>query len=393
MVERLPWAQEVVGSNPATLTLRPHEPLARAGGSFVSARGFAVRRLASIQTVNAVEPIPNADAIERVRVLGWWVVCKKGDFKPGDAVVYCEIDSLLPEVPDFEFLRKSCFRPAIVQGGQEVQRAGFRIKTVRLRGQVSQGICFPQNVLPAGSPTEIGTDVTEVLGIIKHDPPPPVGMSGRVKGPFPGFIPKTDETRVQLLEAVLLRNRGRTFRVTEKLDGSSLTAFWRDGAFGVCSRNLLLDETDESHAFVKLAQQLELPARLARVREKHGFDLAIQGEAIGPGIQGNRYARKGIELHLFTLFDISAHRTASHEEAKELVAELGLTAVPDLGTLTLNHGVDELVEFSVGPSVLNPKVPREGIVLRPPTEEIDPDLGGRLSFKVINPQFLLKFDE
>lgn len=352
-----------------------------------------MRKLASIQTVNAVEPIPGADAIEKVRVLGWWVVCKKGDFRPGDAVVYCEIDSLLPERPEFEFLRKSCFRPAIVQGGQEVQRAGFRIKTVRLRGQVSQGICFPLTILPEATSADVGTDVTDALGIIKYEPPPSLGMSGRVKGSFPGFIPKTDETRVQVLEGVLLRNRGRTFRVTEKLDGSSFTAFHREGAFGLCSRNLLLDETDESHAFVALARRLELPAKLAAVRDRHGFDLAIQGEVIGPGVQGNRYARTGFELHLFTLFDITAYRTLGFDESNALVAELGLTAVPDLGTLTLEHGVDALVEFSVGPSVLNPTVPREGVVLRPPTEEIDPDLGGRLSFKVINPQFLLKFDE
>ena len=352
-----------------------------------------MRKLASIQAVNAVEPIPNADAIERVRVLGWWVVCKKGEFQPGDPVVYCEIDCLLPELPPFEFLRKSCFKPVIVQGGQEVQRAGFRIKTVRLRGQVSQGICFPLGILPSGMPTEVGTDVTDALGIIKHDPPLPASLSGKVKGPFPGFIPKTDETRVQVLEGVLLRNRGRTFHVTEKLDGSSFTAFWRDGAFGVCSRNLLLDEADESHGFVKLALRLDLPAKLAGVRERHGFDLAIQGEAIGPGIQGNRYARKEIELRVFTLFDISGHRLLSRDESLALVAELGLSAVPDLGTLELDHGVDELVEYAAGPSVLNPLVPREGVVLRPPTEEIDPDLGGRLSFKVINPQFLLKFDE
>ena len=122
-----------------------------------------MRKLASIQAVNAVEPIPNADAIERVRVLGWWVVCKKGEFQPGDPVVYCEIDSLLLELPPFEFLRKSCYKPAIVQGGQEIQRAGFRIKTVRLRGQVSQGICFPLGILPPGTPTEIGSDVTDAL--------------------------------------------------------------------------------------------------------------------------------------------------------------------------------------------------------------------------------------
>ena len=71
-----------------------------------------MRKLASIQTVNAVEPIPNADAIEKIRVLGWWVVVKKGEHQPGDKLVYCEIDSLLPERPEFEFLRASSFKPA-----------------------------------------------------------------------------------------------------------------------------------------------------------------------------------------------------------------------------------------------------------------------------------------
>jgi RNA ligase (TIGR02306 family) len=127
-----------------------------------------MRKLASIQTVTLTEPIPNADAIERVKILGWWVVAKKGEFRPGDRVVYCEIDSLMPERSEFEFLRTSCFKPAIVEGDVVIQRAGFRIKTIKLRGQVSQGICFPMSILPADGPTEIGDDVTESLGIIKY---------------------------------------------------------------------------------------------------------------------------------------------------------------------------------------------------------------------------------
>ena len=130
-----------------------------------------MRHLASIQAVNAVEPIPNADAIERVRILGWWVVAKKGELKIGDKVVYCEIDSLLPERPEFEFLRASSFKPA-----RDGMPAGFRIKTVKLRGQVSQGICFPLSILPTGSPTDDGADVTEILGVNKWEPPVPVGM-------------------------------------------------------------------------------------------------------------------------------------------------------------------------------------------------------------------------
>lgn len=352
-----------------------------------------MRKLASVQTVNAVEPIPNADAIERVRVLGWWVVAKKGEYAVGDRIVYCEIDSLLPERPEFEFLRKSCFKAAIVQGGTVFQRAGFRIKTIRLRGQVSQGICFSLAVLPPGTPTDDGTDVTDALGVIKHDPPPPAGMAGRVKGSFPGFLSKTDETRVQVLEGALARHRGKVFRVTEKLDGSSFTAFLRDGVFGVCSRNLLLDETDESHLFIRLAKRLELGVTLVRLRDKYGFDPAIQGEVIGPGIQANKYALREVELRVFNLFDISAGRLVDADRALELCREFRLVPVPQLESITLAHGVDDLIRLAEGVSVLNPKVQREGIVLRPNIEERDEDVGGRLSFKAINPQFLLKYDE
>ena len=119
-----------------------------------------MRKLASIQTVNAAGPISNADAIEKIRVLGWWVVVKKGEFKPGDRLVYCEIDSLLPERPEFEFLRPNCFKNAVTDAsGTVIQPAGFRIKTVKLRGQVSQGICFPLSILPEGAPIGEDTDV------------------------------------------------------------------------------------------------------------------------------------------------------------------------------------------------------------------------------------------
>ena len=352
-----------------------------------------MRKLASIQEVNAVEPIAGADAIDRVRVLGWWVVAKKGEHAPGERVVYCEIDSLLPERPEFEFLRKGCFPPAVVQGGREVQRAGLRVKTVRLRGQVSQGICFPLAILPPGTPTEVGTDVTDALGVIKFDPPPPANLAGRVKGNFPSFIPKTDETRVQVLEGVIARHRGTTLRVTEKLDGSSFTAFVRDGEFGVCSRNLLLDETDEAHLFVQIVVRFEIAAALVRMREKYGFDPAVQGEVIGPGVQGNKYALGEQELRVFNLYDISSSRLVDADRSAELLREAGFKMVPDLGPVELNHSVDELVRLSQGVSVLNPKVQREGVVLRPNAEVFDPDLGGRLSFKAINPAFLLKYDE
>jgi RNA ligase (TIGR02306 family) len=353
-----------------------------------------MRKLASIQTVNTVEPIPNADVIEKIRVLGWWVVVKKGAHTPGEKVVYCEIDSLLPERPEFEFLRSSSFKAAQTDPeGAVILPAGFRIKTVKLRGQVSQGICFPLSILPPGIPTEEGADVTELLGVRKWEPPVPIGMGGKVKGGFPGFLPKTDETRVQVLEPVLQRHRGKTFYVTEKLDGTSFTAFVRQGEFGICSRNQWMDEADESNILVRLARTLKLEEKLRQAGGRLGHGLAIQAEVIGPGIQKNKYGLKAVTLRVFNVLNVDAYRLLDHAVMLEVIVDLGLESVPQLGTMVLNHTVDELIAFSEGPSVLNPQVQREGVVLRPLVEEHDEDIGGRLSFKAINPRFLLKYDE
>jgi len=353
-----------------------------------------MRKLASIQLINSVEAIPNAEAIEKIRVLGWWVVVKKNEFQPGEPVVYCEIDSLLPERAEFEFLRPSSFKPAQTDAaGALVLRAGFRIKTIKLRGQISQGICFPLSILPSDAPRDIGADVSEWLEVIKWEPPAPIGMGGRVKGGFPGFLPKTDETRIQVLEPLLERYRGCEFSVTEKLDGTSMTAFVRQGEFGLCSRNLWLDETDESNVLVRVARSLNLESKLRAARERLGHDLALQAEVIGPGIQKNRYALPAVTLRVFNLLNVDTYRLLDREAMLQELKTLELEPVPHLGTLTLQHTIDELIAYADGTSVLRPQVPREGIVLRPFVETYDDILGGRLSFKVINPKFLLKFDE
>ena len=142
-----------------------------------------------------------------------WVVVKKAEHQVGEKVVYCEIDSLLPERPEFEFLQASSFKPAQTDSlcSSHTCRPDSGSRAVRLRGQVSQGICFPLSILPHETPADLGVDVTEMLGILKWEPPPPVGMGGKVKGSFPGFLPKTDEIRVQVLETALERHRGKTF--------------------------------------------------------------------------------------------------------------------------------------------------------------------------------------
>ena len=198
---------------------------------------------------------------------------------------------------------------------------------------------------------------------------------------------------MQILEPVLERNRGRTFYVTEKLDGTSFTAFVRQGEFGICSRNLWMDETDESNVLVRVSKELRLEDKLREARERLGFDLAIQAEVIGPGIQKNKYALQAVTLRVFNVLNVEIYKLLDHAESLALLAEMRIEPVPQLGTLVLDHTVDQLVAFSEGTSLLNPKIQREGVVLRPLTEEYDEDIGGRLSFKAINPKFLLKYDE
>ncbi len=199
------------------------------------------------------------------------------------------------------------------------------------------------SILPPGTPADDGADVTAALGVRKWEPPAPAGLAGRVKGPFPGFLSKTDETRVQVLEAVPARHRGRSFVVTEKLDDTSFTAFRRAGEFGVCSRNLWLDETDETNGFVRLARVLTLDDRLRALRDRLGADVAVQAEVIGPGVQKNKYALKEVMLRVFSVLDLDASRLVDHAAVLGALAAVGLSPVPQLGALALDHTVDQLV--------------------------------------------------
>ncbi|MDJ1505132.1 RNA ligase (ATP) [Xanthocytophaga agilis] len=329
-----------------------------------------MRKLASIQRIKNLEPIPEADAIEKATVLGWQLVVKKGEFAVGDLCVYCEIDSLLPEKPEFEFLKAR----------------GMRIRTVRLRGQVSQGICFPLHILPKDTPITEDLDVTDILGIIKYEPPVPAQLAGIAKGLFPSFIPKTDETRVQVLQELLDACQGDTCYVTEKLDGSSVTYYLRNGEFGVCSRNLELFETPDNSLW-KVARTLKIEEKL---RSLNG-NFALQGEIIGEGIQGNLYKLKGQTVQFFNVFDIDQYKYLDFEGFQKTITQLGLTPVPVLETdFALSNDIQALVEKSKAKSVLNPAVWREGIVIRPLTEKVG--TLGRVSFKAINPEFLLKYE-
>ena len=314
------------------------------------------RKLASIRKISDLSPIEGADKIEVATIDGWKVVVAKDvNHKVGDLVVYCEVDSFLPIREEFEFLRKSSHKK---MGDQE----GFRLKTIRLRGQLSQGLILPIHILPFGEAFHEGQDVTEVLGIVKYEPPVPAELAGKVKGLFPSFLRKTDEERVQNLtsEYEEYRTSDHKFYVTEKLDGSSATFYLRNGEFGVCSRNLELLET-EGNTFWKVARELNLENKMKSL----GKNISIQAELIGESVQGNPYKIKGQTIRCFNLYNIDTQEYSSLTEFKDTVEMLGLETVPVLDTnFKLPDTIDELLKFADSKSELNPNYDREGIVIR-----------------------------
>ena len=334
------------------------------------------RKLATIRKIDNIQPIDGADMIELVTVGGWKVVVAKNvNHKVGDLVVYCEVDSFLPIEPEFEFLRKSSYKK--MADGNE----GFRLKTIKLRGQISQGLIVPLDVLlkrgVSSDDVYEGLDVTGMLNIIKYEPPVPAQLSGQVKGMFPSFLKKTDEERIQNLTREFEGYKNEVFYVTEKLDGSSVTYYVKDGVFGVCSRNLDLLE-DENNSMWKFAITSGLKERLLALER----NIAVQGEIIGEGIQGNPYKIIGQTVRLFNGFDIDKYEYLSLDDLLKLSKWLEVKTVPILDLeFRLPDTIDELLSYADSKSVLNEKFDREGVVIRSHDRKI--------SFKVISNKFLL----
>lgn len=333
---------------------------------------FTKRKLASVQKIISVEKHPDADRIDIAKVLGWQCVVGRNEFKAGDLCIYIEIDSVLPDRPEFKLARSR----------------SNRVKTIRLRGVFSQGIAFPVDVLSSvgfeGS-LEVGLDVTDALGITKYEPKIPAQLNGVAKGYFPSFVPKTDETRVQTIPDVLVRHKGKMFVKTEKIDGTSATYYLKDGDFGACSRNVDLLE-DERNTFWIVAKTHRIKEKLT----KYEKNIAVQGEILGPGIQDNKYDLKEHRFYLFDVFDVDKHRYLYHKEMVKFANSYGFETVPILSDRFVpGNSVEDLIEAAEGPSVINPKIRREGLVLRSVTEATE---FGRLSFKVENKYYRLKYD-
>lgn len=333
------------------------------------------RKLASIRKIQEIKPIEGADKICAYRVDGWWVVDGINKYNAGDLAIYYEIDSFIPVTPQFEFLRKSSFK-------KMGEREGFRLKTIKLKGQLSQGLLTP---LPVGFlvPPKEGDDLTELLGIVKYEPPIPAELAGEIKGSFPSFIPKTDEVRIQNFESeVGISIANERVYVTEKVDGTSFTCYVNKGEFGVCGRNWELKET-QGNSLWRMANKLNLREKLLSLNR----NIAFQGELFGSGINGNWYKLNDHQLMFFTGYDIDNQKRLPFNELLNIFEELKLSSVPVIDYVTtIPDGTQaEIVEYMLmyaeSNSHINEAVENEGIVVR--------GLEKEFSFKAISNKWLL----
>jgi len=372
-----------------------------------------MRKLASIQKIVDVKKHPNADRLDIVTVLGWEIITQINQFKKDDYCVMFQCDSILPQHEVFDFLEKR----------------KYRIRTQKLRGIISQGLVMPISIIKTitGKTIELeeGKDVTELLGVIKHDPQAQKERTMQRKDPkrnpvvnymlsfawyrkfhytyiskqkvknFPWFIKKTDEERIQNMPWIFKMREGTLCYYTEKLDGQSATyaiylpksrvSFLQkifSNTFYVCSRNINLHKKNNT-TWWQIAEQEDVENKLKKV----GKNIAIQGEIIGEGVQGNKYNLKGIHFKVFNVYDIDEQRYFNLKEKENFCAEYGFKMVPILGQFTIREDmtVNDMIKMSEGKSVMN-NVMREGIVIR----SIENDT---VSFKAINPKFLLKYGE
>lgn len=252
-----------------------------------------------------ITPILNADLIESVTVIcgpggKWRGIARKSQFNVGDRCVVYLQDALIPPRDDMQFMEKY----------------GWRVKMQRLRGAPSEVVIMPMNL---NHDVEVGSDLTQLFGVTKYFKPVPVGLQCDALGPFPSFIPKTDEpnyqSNPQLVESLI----GKGYYVTQKMDGSSTTAYKYNGHFGVCSRNWEL-KRNENSGYWKIVDRYGLEEKLPE-----GY--AIQWETCGPGINGNRGKLSDVEGYAFSAYDIKCHKYLSYFPCFELIDMMGIPPV------------------------------------------------------------------
>ena len=336
------------------------------------------RKLATIRKIAEVKSIPDADKICAYRVDGWWVVDSVGKYQVEDLVVYLEADSFVPhELAPFLSKGKE---PREFEGVK-----GERLRSVRLKKQISQGLLLPTHIVTGPCPdphhqAEEGRDVTEQLNILKWERPMNAQLAGMARGNFPALVPKTDQPRIQNLTREFADYQLDSWSITEKLDGSSCTFYLdADDVFHVCSRNLDLKE-DEANSFWKVARKFQIEDTMRRNFMK---GMAIQGEMIGEGIQGNQY-KVQLDFLVYDMYNTATGQYILPAQLKASCEKLGLKHVPilcDVARLN-DFTIQSLLEHAEGKSLLNGSE-REGLVFKSNT------IHDR-SFKAINNKWLLK---
>ena len=341
-----------------------------------------MRNLVSIQAISKIEPIEGADAIELVFIKGWQCVAKKGEFQPGDTCVYFEVDSFLPIDSRYEFLRKTSYR------NNEHMGEGFRIKTISFRGKVSQGLALPADIFPEIAGVSAGGDVTGLLGVKKWELPEQAGSAGIAIGNKPFGLPTTDETRIQSIPEFLEYFIGKPYYITTKMDGTSCTIYCNGGMVGVCGRNYEYKEDGESCSMWRWVHKRGLKDKLLAL----GEDIAIQGEFCGAGIQKNRLKLMETDLFVFDVIkmgDYNALKKCGMREIQSYCEKLGLNMVPIEETGgCFNYTLDELIEKARGKYLSG--LDKEGIVVRTQEYGRAGEMNQKLSFKVLNNDFLKK---
>ena len=346
-----------------------------------------MRKLASIQRVWKIESIEGADRIELAHVLGWQCVVNKGQFQPMDIAVYFEIDSFLPIRDVFEFMRSSSYKKTDIMG------EGFRLRTMRFRGQISQGLLLPVSQFPEiPKDADVGDDVTELLGVRKWEIEERATTGGTVIGTLPYDIPHTDETRVQEEPELIQAFTGLEYYISTKMDGSSHSIGIDENGFHVTGHNYEYKD-DGSSSFYKLVKAREYQANMSDyMKELDMKTLPNQGELCAPGIQQNRLRLAKPEWYVFTIRENG--KRVGLKRMLQICEALDITPVPieEVGTdLPSKYPtVEALLSRADGEYPNGGK--KEGIVIRPTEPVFCPLISASLSMKVVSNKYLLKND-
>lgn len=344
-----------------------------------------MRKLASIQRVWKIEPIEGADRIELAHVLGWQCVVNKGQFKPMDVAVYFEIDSFLPIRDVFEFMRASSYKKTDIMG------EGFRLRTMRFRGQISQGLLLPLDRFPEiPESADVGDDVTDLLQVRKWEIEERVTTGGTVIGTIPYDIPHTDETRVQEEPDLIKAFAGLEYYISTKMDGSSHSIGIDENGFHVTGHNYEYKD-DGSSAFYELVKARGYQAKIEEYVNALGLKtLTIQGELCAPGIQQNRLRLARPEWYVFTVRENG--KRVGLQRMLQICEALGMTPVPieevDTDLPSKYPTVEALLERADGNYPNGGK--KEGIVVRPTEPVYCPLISASLSMKIVSNKYLLK---